>query len=98
MSVTMEKTVREWALENPGAARVFEKLGIDYCCGGQQSLEQACRVAGLSMDSVLEAVADAACRGENGAAVFYALKKWQKEAFGKELLLFIKNQKARREA
>lgn len=48
MSVTTEKTVRELALENPAATRVFEKLGIDYCCGGNQSLEQACRAATCS--------------------------------------------------
>jgi iron-sulfur cluster repair protein YtfE (RIC family) len=34
MSETMTRTVREVAQENPAAARVFEKLGIDYCCGG----------------------------------------------------------------
>ena len=28
MSMTAEKTVRELALENPAATRVFEKLGI----------------------------------------------------------------------
>lgn len=32
MSMTAEKTVRELALENTTATRVFEKLGIDYCC------------------------------------------------------------------
>ena len=53
MTVTSEKTVRELALENPAATRVFEKLGIDYCCGGNQSLEQACRTANLSVDEVL---------------------------------------------
>src|ERR1017187_9530639 len=45
MSVTTEKTVRELALENPGATRVFERLGIDYCCGGGQTLAQACQAA-----------------------------------------------------
>ena len=56
MSVTTEKTVRELALEKPGAARVFEKLGIDYCCGGKQTLEQACRAASLPVDEVLDAL------------------------------------------
>ena len=56
MSVTTEKTVRELALENPSAPRVFEKLGIDYCCGGNQSLEHACRKANLSIDRVLESL------------------------------------------
>ena len=56
MSVTMEKTVRELALEKPGAARVFERLGIDYCCGGKQTLEQACRAASVPVDKVIDAL------------------------------------------
>ena len=56
MSITAEKTVRELALENPAATRVFEKLGIDYCCGGNKSLEEACRTANLPMDGVLDSL------------------------------------------
>ena len=52
MSITAEKTVRELALENPAATRVFEELGIDYCCGGALSLEQACTRAHVSLDQV----------------------------------------------
>jgi iron-sulfur cluster repair protein YtfE (RIC family) len=39
MTVALAKTVRELALENPSSTRIFEKLGIDYCCGGNISLE-----------------------------------------------------------
>ena len=56
MSITAEKTVREVALENPAATRVFEKLGIDYCCGGNKSLEEACRTVNLPMDEVLDSL------------------------------------------
>ena len=56
MSITADKTVRELALENPAATRVFEKLGIDYCCGGNKSLEEACRTANLPMDEVLDSL------------------------------------------
>ena len=56
MSTTAEKTVRELALENPAATRVFEKLGIDYCCGGNKSLEEACRTANLPMNEVLDSL------------------------------------------
>ena len=56
MSMTVEKTVRELALENPAVTRVFEKLGIDYCCGGNKSLEEACRAANLSMDAVIDSL------------------------------------------
>jgi regulator of cell morphogenesis and NO signaling len=57
MSVTTEKTVGELALENPSATRVFEKLGIDYCCGGGQTLEQACQAAHVSVNQVADSLA-----------------------------------------
>jgi regulator of cell morphogenesis and NO signaling len=53
MTVATEKTVRELALESPAATRVLEKLGVDYCCRGDQTLEQACRAANLSIEQVL---------------------------------------------
>src|SRR5215831_13995339 len=58
MTATAEKTVRELALENPAATRVFERLHIDYCCGGGRTLAEACRVAGVSAERVLEALED----------------------------------------
>ena len=42
MTISAKTTVRELAVEVPGATRVFEKLGIDYCCGGGKALEEAC--------------------------------------------------------
>jgi len=59
MTVTTEKTVREWVLAQPGATRVFEKLGIDYCCGGNKSLQEACQVANLVLDDVVNSLAAA---------------------------------------
>jgi regulator of cell morphogenesis and NO signaling len=56
MSVSTAKTVRELALEIPEATRIFEKIGIDYCCGGGKSLEEACSTANLSVDEVLDAL------------------------------------------
>ena len=53
MTVAREKTVRELIIENPNSTRVFEKLGIDYCCGGKVSLEEACRAANLNIDEVV---------------------------------------------
>jgi regulator of cell morphogenesis and NO signaling len=56
MSVTTEKTVRDLALEIPAATGIFEQLGIDYCCGGGQTLEEACRAAKLPLDQVLQSL------------------------------------------
>jgi regulator of cell morphogenesis and NO signaling len=43
------KTVRELALEIPNATRIFEKMKIDYCCGGSESLAEACATAGVEV-------------------------------------------------
>lgn len=53
MPTETAKTIAQIAIENPVAAREFEKLGIDYCCGGKRTLEQACTTANLSVDEVL---------------------------------------------
>lgn len=50
------KTVRELVLENPAAARVFERLGIDYCCGGNKPLVEACSAANLQVNEVVAAL------------------------------------------
>ncbi|HEX6626064.1 MAG TPA: DUF542 domain-containing protein, partial [Pyrinomonadaceae bacterium] len=52
MTLCAEKTVREYAVETPHAARVFEKLKIDYCCGGGRPLGEAARLAGVPLEEV----------------------------------------------
>jgi regulator of cell morphogenesis and NO signaling len=54
MPTTLEKTVREIALENPSSIRVFESLGIDYCCGGKKPLSDACTHANVDFTRVME--------------------------------------------
>jgi regulator of cell morphogenesis and NO signaling len=56
MSAITTKTVGELAAENPAATRVFEELGIDYCCGGSDTLEQASRAAGLPLEQVRDSI------------------------------------------
>ena len=50
------KTVREFATQVPQAVRVFEKMGIDYCCGGGKSLADACQQASISVDDVVQSL------------------------------------------
>lgn len=56
--ITLEpnKTVRDVVLENPEVTRVFEKVGIDYCCGGQRSLSDACASAGVTLDDLTQSL------------------------------------------
>ncbi len=57
MNLDAAKTVRELAVEFPHATRVFEQLGIDYCCGGGKSLEEACASRNLPVHDVLASLA-----------------------------------------
>jgi regulator of cell morphogenesis and NO signaling len=54
------QTVRDIALENPSSIRVFEKLGIDYCCGGRIPLTEACAAKNLEVDAVIASLEEAA--------------------------------------
>ena len=54
MLLDATKTVREFAIEIPSATRVFEKLKIDYCCGGNQPLREVCGEKGLNFEEVLQ--------------------------------------------
>lgn len=56
MAIDTTKTIREFALEIPTSVEVFEKLGIDYCCGGQKPLGEACIAAGLKLENVAAAL------------------------------------------
>jgi len=53
MTLQATKTVGEIAAEMPTTTRAFEKLGIDYCCGGNRTLTQACTDANVPVDEVL---------------------------------------------
>lgn len=46
-------TVREVAIQLPQSTRLFEKLKIDYCCGGNRLLTEACTSAGLEIKDVI---------------------------------------------
>ena len=75
MSVSTERTVRDWALEHPEATRVFEKVGIDYCCGGGKSLEQACIGANVSVEEVIDSLELA----QESARTQQKDRNWQRE-------------------
>lgn len=42
MIFSSEKTVADYVTENIKTAHVFKKYGIDFCCGGNISVEKAC--------------------------------------------------------
>jgi regulator of cell morphogenesis and NO signaling len=50
------QTVRRISIDHPASTRVFETFGIDYCRGGQRSLEEACKSAKAPLDEVMYAL------------------------------------------
>ena len=49
-----EQTVGSIVASRPAVSRIFERTGIDYCCGGKKPLAQACREKGLDVAALLE--------------------------------------------
>jgi len=64
MEPANETTVRELAATNPGAARIFERFGIDYCCGGERSLAEACSAAKIAVEEVVRALEQTSAQQE----------------------------------
>jgi regulator of cell morphogenesis and NO signaling len=75
MQFTDLKTVREIAIEVPGATRVFEKLGIDYCCGGARPITEACKAASVTVAEVARALEQV----ERSSQVLADVEDWQAE-------------------
>ncbi len=73
MTIAATQTVGEIAAELPNCTREFEKLGIDYCCGGNRTLGQACAEAKLPIEEVLERLKKSTeSAGQNGST-----ENWQ---------------------
>jgi len=55
--MTTSTTLAEIAVTHPGAARVFHRHRLDFCCGGRRSLADACQERALDPDRVLADIA-----------------------------------------
>jgi regulator of cell morphogenesis and NO signaling len=62
MQTNQSATVADIAAGSLAAVRVFERFGIDYCCGGKRPLADVCRDKGLDAEGIqreLEAATNA---------------------------------------
>ncbi len=61
------RTVGQLVAADYRASEIFTKAGIDFCCGGDQTVSDACREHGLSQEALqaeLQALAQTPARGE----------------------------------
>ncbi len=54
MEIDATRMVKDIVLAEPASAKVFEQIGIDYCCGGNRPLADACRTAGVNLEDVAQ--------------------------------------------
>ncbi|MHB1157891.1 MAG: iron-sulfur cluster repair di-iron protein [Phycisphaerales bacterium] len=52
-TLDIHTTVGQLVAASPRRSRVFEKLGIDYCCGGKKPLVEVCEKKNLDPQTVL---------------------------------------------
>ena len=51
-AVDTTATLGELVIRRPAAAALFERLGLDYCCGGRKTLAEACAQRGVDAGTV----------------------------------------------
>jgi regulator of cell morphogenesis and NO signaling len=56
MTITETTAVADIASALPSSVRIFQRHGIDFCCGGKTPLSQACQEHGVAFDEVVSAI------------------------------------------
>jgi len=71
MEITASQTVGQVVAQDYRAAAVFRQSNIDFCCNGSQTIEVACQQAGITPQSVINAIHQALTADRDGAASDY---------------------------
>jgi regulator of cell morphogenesis and NO signaling len=62
---TPNDTLADLVVEDASRARILDRLGLDYCCGGTETLDHACARVGLSTEDVVAELDRTATVDEN---------------------------------
>jgi regulator of cell morphogenesis and NO signaling len=55
-----ERSLADLVRENSRVALIFERFGLDFCCGGRRTLREAAAAHGVAIDPIVAAIADVA--------------------------------------
>lgn len=53
LTLAADQSIGQIAVQLPGATAIFRRLKLDFCCGGQISLQQATHDKGLDVEAVM---------------------------------------------
>jgi len=70
MTPTLDMTIRDIVAGDFRAAAVFQRRGIDFCCRGDRSIEDACRKSGTSAEEVLRDLNEVTASARDGGPRF----------------------------
>ncbi len=58
MVISENKTVAQYVTENIKTAHIFKKYGIDFCCGGNVTIEKACKKNNVNQTNLEKELAE----------------------------------------
>ena len=73
--ISSSMKVRDVAINSPHATRIFEKLKIDYCCGGDRELGEACDTAGVELKALEQMLEETGALVNDSAPDFQKLSQ-----------------------
>lgn len=71
MSISKDSNIGKMVAENYRYATVFKTAGIDFCCNGNRTIEDACTKQKLDMSQLLQNLETIASQGNVGAEIDY---------------------------
>ena len=63
MNITPDTRIAEIAAGNPATIRIFQRFGIDFCCGGKRPLREVCAEKQMTFGELRTALEDAEAHG-----------------------------------
>jgi len=73
MLVQKENTIGEVVARNFHTAKIFEDFGLDFCCGGKKTIQDACREKGINPETIVGSLTNIG--NPNGSTAHY--DKWE---------------------
>lgn len=71
MSITKNSNIGKLVAENYRYATVFKTAGIDFCCNGNRTIEDACAKGKIDADELINDLNNAAAQGSSGGEIDY---------------------------